>query len=179
MRQGRITRRASRMAAVLAALALAACSRGEPRLMNIGPSSSSPDEFLVLPYKKLEMPRDLAALPEPTPGARNRADRVPEEEVAGALGGRLRDRPGLPAADRPLVAAVSRYGVDPAIRTRLAEEDYQWRVEHRGRILERLFGTNVYYDAYRPMTLDSYAELRRLRHLGIRTPAAPPPPRPQ
>jgi hypothetical protein len=41
--------------------------------------------------------------------------------------------------------------------------------------LERLFNVNVYYKAYRPMSLDQQAELWRWRRAGARTPSAPPP----
>jgi hypothetical protein len=37
-----------------------------------------------------------------------------------------------------------------------------------------MFGTNVYFRAYRQQALDRYAELERLRRMGVRTPAAPP-----
>jgi hypothetical protein len=38
-----------------------------------------------------------------------------------------------------------------------------------------MFGVNVYFDAYEDQSLDQQAELERLRRLGVRTPAAPPP----
>ncbi len=70
--------------------ALSACSRGEedPNLLNISqPRAEGPDEFAVLPTKPLEMPENMAALPEPTPGGVNRTDPTPEADAIAALGG--------------------------------------------------------------------------------------------
>ncbi len=44
-------------------IALAACGRGDPRLMNIRNTESGPDEFAILPTSPIEIPADLAALP--------------------------------------------------------------------------------------------------------------------
>ncbi|MGB8621497.1 MAG: DUF3035 domain-containing protein, partial [Paracoccaceae bacterium] len=71
-----------------AGLALAGCSRNkEPQLMNIRSSTSTPDEFAILPNKPIEMPQDMAALPDPTPGGANRVDPTPEADAVAALGG--------------------------------------------------------------------------------------------
>ena len=72
------------------------------------------------------------------------------------------------------MSTVGRFGVAGDIRQVLAAEDLEYRRQNNGRILERLANVNVYYDAYRPISLDRYAELARLRRAGIRTPAAPP-----
>jgi hypothetical protein len=152
-------------------LALAACSSGEPRLMNLRNTEDGPDEFAVLPTAPLEMPQDMAALPEPTPGARNRVDPDPERDAVAALGGNTA-RAG--SASGGLVTYASRFGVSGDIRPTLAAEDLQFRTRRDGRILERMFGTNVYFRAYSAQSLDRYAELERLRRMGVRTPAAPP-----
>ena len=55
-----------------------------------------------------------------------------------------------------------------------SEEDLAFRKRNKGRPVERLFGVNVYFDAYERMSLDQHAELERMRQLGIATPAAPP-----
>ena len=53
----------------LALLALSACSRDDPRLLNLARDTGpGPDEFSVLPTEPLQIPDDLAALPEPDPG---------------------------------------------------------------------------------------------------------------
>ncbi len=54
-----------------AILALGACARGEPDLINFRAFSHGPDEFGVLPTKPLVLeglPQNVAALPPPAPG---------------------------------------------------------------------------------------------------------------
>lgn len=156
---------------------LTACGgSGEPNLLNINqPRSEGPDEFAILPAKPLEIPADLAALPQPTPGGVNRTDPTPLADAAVALGGNpevLTRRSG----DGALVAYAGRHGVDPNIRAELAAADLEYRRQNDGRLLERLFNVNVYFQAYEPLSLDQYAELERLRRAGIRTSAVPPDP---
>jgi hypothetical protein len=159
--------------ALLAVLGLAACGNGTPELMNLR-TGDGPDEFGIVPPKPLEMPEDLAALPEPTPGGSSRTDRNPEAEAVVALGGKPGVSNGIPSGDSALYAHAARYGVESGIRSTLASEDLQWRRDNNGRILERLFNVNVYYKAYRDQRLDQQAELARWRKLGLRTPSAPP-----
>ncbi|PJF08737.1 DUF3035 domain-containing protein [Pseudorhodobacter sp. MZDSW-24AT] len=161
--------------AVSCAALLAGCGNGGdgPQLMNIRSTTAGPDEFGILPPKPLEMPTDLAQLPEPTPGGTNRTDPTPEADAILALGG----NPGAGAGlDAGLVAHVTRFGVAPGIRQTVASEDLQWRRDNNGRVLERLFNVNVYYRAYEDQALDQQAELGRWRQRGVRTPSAPPPP---
>jgi len=154
-----------------ALIALAACGRGDPRLMNLRNTETGPDEFAVLPTAPIEIPGDLAALPQPTPGGVNRVDPDPEGDAIRALGGNP-ERANRAAGD--IVSYAARFGSAADIRGTLAAEDLDYRASNRGRPLERWFNVNVYYDAYRPMALDRYAELERLRRAGVRTPAAPP-----
>jgi hypothetical protein len=164
---------------VLAALALAGCGDRQPELLNLRAATDGPDEFLIMPTKPLEAPPDFAALPPPTPGGRNLVDHVPDEEAVAALGGNpeaLRPRGGVPAGDGALVAQASRYGIAGGIRAQLAAEDLEFRRRNDGRLLERLFNVNVYFQAYERMSLDQHAELERLRRMGVRTPSAPPDP---
>lgn len=140
--------------------------------MNIRSATQGPDEFGILPPKALELPKDMAALPEPTPGGANLTDPTPKEDAILALGG----RPGGGAGgDAGLINHISRYGVNGSIRNTLAAEDLEWRRDNNGRILERLFNVNVYYKAYSAQSLDQQAELFRWRQRGVRTPSAPPP----
>lgn len=159
--------------ALCTVLGLAACSQGDPSLMNLRSNQSGPDEFAVLPTKPIEIPTDLAALPEPTPGGTNRTDPTPEADAIAALGGNAARGGGL---TNSFLAHTTRFGIEAGIRDTLATEDLAFRRDNDGRLLERLFGVNVYYSAYRPISLDRYAELERLRRAGIRTPAAPPEP---
>ena len=166
--------------AATAILSLAACGGSEqPELMNIRSSASGPDEFVILPTKPLELPEDMAALPEPTPGGSNRTDPSPEVDAIAALGGNpaavARGR-GIPSADGALLSHAGRFGVSGTIREQLAAEDLEYRRQNDGRLLERLFNVTVYFRAYRPLSLDQYAELERWRARGVRTSAAPPDP---
>ncbi len=159
--------------AVTLAVTLAGCAKGDkvPQLMNLRSATNGPDEFGILPPKALEMPTDLAALPDPTPGGANLTDPQPKDDAILALGG----RPGAGAgADAGLVSHVSRYGVASGIRDTLAAEDLEWRRKNNGRLLERLLNVNVYYKAYRKQSLDQQAELWKWRQRGVKTPSAPP-----
>jgi len=166
---------------LVGAMALSGCSKraedGAPRLMNIGSNADgTPDEFAILPTKPIEVPKNLETLPEPTPGAGNRVDPSPEADAVRALGGNPKylGQETIPASDGGIVTYASRFGVSSGIRQQLKTEDIDWRKRNRGRVLERAFNVNSYFKAYRKMTLDQYAELERLRRLGVRTVAAPP-----
>lgn len=161
--------------AALAMLLLAACGGGDPELMNLRSTGQGPDEFSILPSKPLEIPDTLGALPTPTPGGANLADRNPEADAIAALGGDPSRSREIPASDAAVVAHARRYGADPGIRQTLAAEDLQWRRDNDGRLLERVFNVNVYFEAYEPMALDQHAELARWRAAGARNPSAPPP----
>ncbi|SNX68249.1 beta-barrel assembly complex subunit BamF [Cereibacter ovatus] len=160
--------------AALALLLLSACGGGEPELMNLRSTGAGPDEFSILPSRPLQMPETLAALPAPTPGGANLADPNPEADAIAALGGNPNRAGSIPAADGAVVSHVSRYGAQTGIRQTLAAEDYEWRRSNDGRLLERIFNVNVYYQAYKPMALDQHAELARWRAAGARNPSAPP-----
>ncbi|WP_179378944.1 DUF3035 domain-containing protein [Jannaschia marina] len=152
---------------------LAACARDNPQLFNIRKTDRTPDEFSILPTRPLETPPDLAALPAPTPGGANRVDRQPEAEAVAALGGNASRGSN---ADGRLLASVQRYGVNGNIRGQLAAEDLAFRRANDARLLERVFSVSTYFKAYRSQSLDQYAELYRLRRIGVRTVAAPPDP---
>lgn len=159
--------------AVAAMLTLVACGNGTPQLMNLR-SGDGPDEFAIVPPKPLQMPENLADLPEPALGGSNRADAQPFDEAIVALGGSPEAAGGIPAGDSALYSHAARFGVEGGIRDTLAAEDLEWRRDNNGRILERLFNVNVYYKAYRKQRLDQQAELARWRQVGLKTPSAPP-----
>lgn len=161
-----------------AVLVLSACAarEREPSLMNVRSASRSPDEFAILPSKPLQLPEDLASLPEPTPGGTNITDPTPEADAVAALGGdpaRL-GRTGIAAGNGGLVSYAARFGTSADIRAVLAAEDLEYRRGNQGRLLERVANVNVYYRAYTPMSLDQYAELERWRRVGAKTVGAPP-----
>lgn len=162
--------------AVAASVVLSGCASNDGNLLNLRASARGPDEFSVLPSRPLTLPQNYAALPAPTPGGGNMTDPNPQADAIVALGGNARylSTQGIPASDAAIVARASRYGVSSDIRTVLASEDAVFRKKNRGKILERMAGVTVYFKAYKKLALDSYAELDRLRRLGIRTPAAPP-----
>ncbi|MBT8413153.1 MAG: DUF3035 domain-containing protein [Boseongicola sp.] len=163
-----------------AALTLAACGNSDsdraPNLLNISePASDGPDEFAVLPTEPLVIPEDLAALPTPTPGGNNRTDPTPRADAIAALGG----NPTVlsrASNDGALVRYTGRFGVSPDIRATLAASDLRFRQNNDGRLLERVFNVNLYFEAYETQSLDQFSELERLRSAGIRTPSVPPEP---
>jgi hypothetical protein len=156
---------------VLTALTLSACGNDKlPNLMNLRSDTNGPDEFGILPVKQLELPKDLANLPEPTPNGSNLVDPTPEADAILALGG----KPGAGSNDAALVTFASRGGVTADIRTVLAAEDLRFRQTNNGRLLERWFKNTVYFRAYLPQSLDQQAELARWRARGVATPSAPP-----
>ena len=142
-----------------------------PQLMNLRSSTAGPDEFSIVPPKGLEMPEDLAVLPEPTPGGANLTDPRPYDDAILALGG----NPGAGGGgDGALYNHATRGGITAGIRQALAAEDLEFRRKNDGRLLERVFNVNVYFKAYSDYALDQYAELERWRRAGARTPSAPP-----
>ena len=161
--------------AMTAMLALSACGGDKtPSLMNLRSSTNGPDEFGILPPKALELPEDLATLPEPTLGGANRTDPTPNADAIAALGGNLKAAGGIPAGDSGLVRYASRSGTAAGIRETLAAEDLEYRRKNDGRLLERLLNVNVYFKAYRKQSLDQQADLLKWRKRGLRTPSAPP-----
>lgn len=154
----------------LVVLTIAGCAPREPNLVNL-PPKEGPDEFAILPTKPLQAPPDFAALPAPTPGGTNLVDPTPRADAVAALGG---GREARSTGDAALVAHATRFGVAPDIRPALAAEDLEFRRANDGRVLERVFNVNVYFDAYEPLELDQHQELERFRAAGVPTPAAPP-----
>ena len=163
------------IALTMTMLLLAACST-DPHLMSVTSDSNGPDEFGIVPTKPLQMPEDLSALPAPTPGGTNITDATPLGDAVAALGGNPAQlaAQGVGAADGALINQASRLGVQGGIRQQLAVEDLQWRSQHSRRLLESLARTDVYYRAYKKMTLDSWAENERWRRAGAQVPSAPP-----
>ncbi|MGR3761512.1 DUF3035 domain-containing protein [Roseobacteraceae bacterium NS-SX3] len=163
------------MIVLAGAVAVTGCA--QKGLRDIRKPGTGPDEFLVLPSKPLETPESYAALPVPTPGGSNRTDPNPEAEAVAALGGNpaaLVPGQGVPAGDAALVTASSRYGVEPAVRASLAEEDAEFRRKKRfsGRI--KLFPVDRYEQIYSKQTLDPFAVNEQFRRAGAGTPSAPP-----
>lgn len=167
----------SALGVICVAVVVSACSQNDvPQLLTV--QSDGPDEFAILPTKPLQAPTDYQTLPTPTPGGANLVDPTPTVDAVAALGGnpaRLR-RDNAASGDSAILTYTSRYGRAAGIRPTLAAADEEFRRQNDGRLLERLFNTNIYYRAYEAQSLDAYRELERFRRAGVRTPSAPPEP---
>lgn len=162
------------MMAAMSVLVLAGCGNNNSFVGTLRSSgiAGTPDEFMVLPTRPLELPQDFATLPAPTPGAPNRVDRAPEAIAVAGLSG----RPGnvRTASGTALLARAGAGANDPAIRRKLALEDAEYQRRNRGRFLERIFSRNREALVYGDMTLNSAATYENLRARGL-TMTTPPP----
>jgi hypothetical protein len=159
---------------VLALILMAACGDTDRPLRDLRSSSGGPDEFAVIPVGPLEIP-DQLTLPAPTPGGTNRTDPSPNADAISALGGSASAQVagGIPSNDTALVTQASRYGVDPAIRAQLAATD-EARLERARRTnVFNPLGRDRYFPAYANQALDAFAEIDRLRGLGVAVPNVP------
>jgi hypothetical protein len=159
-------------ALLAAALALMGCGNeggAAGLLRSAGVGTQTPDEFMVLPTRPLEVPSDMRALPTPTPGAPNRVDIQPRAEAVAALAGRTQP------AEVSGAALVARAGpAEPNIRGTVALEAATFRQENRGLLFERWFSRNLEAVIYDDVILDAAAEYQRLRAAGVAVPPAPP-----
>ena len=151
---------------ILIGILLTACSGNQ----------KGPDEFGVLPTTPLQYPKNLTELPEPNLLGQNLADKRPIDDVINALGGNanLQKESKIQKSEKPLLKAISRFGITPDIRIITAMEDNDFREKNKAKVLERLVGVNTYKIRYRSQRLDAQKELSRLNKLGIITPSASP-----
>jgi len=165
---------------ILAATGLAGCASYERdiTLREISSSGNGPDEFMILPSKPLEQPKNFSELPAPTPGAANLTDQNPKADGIAALGGRP-DRlvpAGIPGGDTALVRHASRNGGEPAVRETLAAQDEEFRRRKSRFTKIRIARQDLYNNVYKRETLNARREMNRYRRsTGVRTPTAPPP----
>ncbi|MGR3562514.1 MAG: DUF3035 domain-containing protein [Heliomarina sp.] len=159
---------------IVVALAVSGCS--QKGLMNLRSDSYGPDEFLILPNKELEIPDNLNALPEPTPGMGNRVDPNPKADAVAALGGNpaTLGQTAVPSGDGALIAQANRYGTPGSIRTELAAADAEFRRRQSRGTRIRLFPVDRYQQAYRREAIDPFEMNSRYRASGYMTPTAPP-----
>lgn len=159
---------------VLALTLIAACGNTDRPLRDLQAAGGGPDAFAVIPVGPLEIPQ-TRDLPTPTPGGTNRTDPTPNADAIAALGGSAAAQVagGVPAGDAALVAQASRYGVSPTIRTELATADEARLDRARRSNVFNPLGRDRYFPAYAGQALDAFAELERLRALGIRVPTPP------
>jgi Protein of unknown function (DUF3035) len=165
----RVGRAIAVAALCVAPLVLAGCAGGLAGSLRRAGVSQSPDEFMVLPTRPLEMPESFATLPPPKPGTVNRVDYRPHSEAIAGLTG----RPAVATASGAALLARTGSG-QPGIRSEVAAEDVTWRQTHHGRLLERIFARDQDDVIYRQMVLDAPAEFERMRASGARVPAATP-----
>ena len=153
---------------------LAGCS-DEPRLLNLGASTRTPDEFGIVPSKPLSAPADYSSLPTPTPGGSNLTDQTPNGDAVAAMGGNpaVLTRAGIPASDGALLNYTGRNGVAVDVRADLAAADLAFRKRNNAAFFRGWFGGNAYFKAYARQSLDQQKELARLRAAGVKTPSAP------
>lgn len=120
--------------------------------------------------------KNLKELPEPNLLGQNLADKRPIDDVINALGGNanLQKESKIQKSEKPLLKAISRFGITPDIRIITAMEDNDFREKNKAKVLERLVGVNTYKIRYRSQRLDAQKELSRLNKLGIITPSASP-----
>jgi hypothetical protein len=172
MRPAALLRTLVPVALLAAATALAGCAQeggAAGFLRSAGVGTATPDEFMVLPTRPLEVPADMATLPPPTPGAPNRVDVQPRTEAVAALTGRTQ-----PAEVSGAVLVARAGPVDPNIRGTVALEAATFRQDNRGLLFERWFSRNLEAVIYDDVILDAAAEYQRLRAAGVAVPPAPP-----
>lgn len=168
-----IMTRASTVAAALlvGAVIVSGCQNNNlaSRLREAG-VGGSPDEFLVLPTRPLEIPQDLASLPAPKLGSTNRVDYQPKQAAVAALTGG--PATALTASGAALVASVP--PASPEIRTVLAQEDVTYRQNNKGLFFQRMFTKDKEALTYSAELLNAPTEYFNLQDAGVRTyPATP------
>jgi hypothetical protein len=158
-----------RMVICVALLVTAAACSSKTQL---APNSDSlgPDEFGISIAKPLQAPDDFSKLPAPTPGGLNRTDATPKTDAIVALGGRA---PAQSGVDGGIVTYASRYGVDPSIRTDLAQADKRF-LKLKSASPSFPWVKSKYERAYRRLALNPWTELERLQAMGVSVPSAPP-----
>ncbi|WP_317625976.1 DUF3035 domain-containing protein [Rhodalgimonas zhirmunskyi] len=163
---------------IAAALTLSACAGRERdiTLRVVQSDQSGPDEFGIIPGKPLQQPDQYTTLPAPNPGGANRTDQNPLGDGVAALGGNpARLNPaGVPRGESALVAYAGRNGVDPNVRTELAQQDEDYRRRKSVFTKFRLKRTDLYNKIYKNETLNAQREMNRYRRAGVPTPTAPP-----
>ncbi len=91
----------------------------------LGTTKTAPDEFAVKTTKPLQLPKDFAALPAPTPGTRSPLDADPIADARALLLGETAPRPAnarISASESALLASSGTGATDPNIRAVLDAE---------------------------------------------------------
>jgi hypothetical protein len=166
------------LSALAVSIILAGCdtSSGVGRFFAGTDNDAGPDEFGIVPTKPLEFPKEFTTLPEPTPGARNLTDPLPEQDAVAALGGRPAqlESTQINAGEGALLAAATRNGTAENIRTVLKQDDEKFRKKNGPKLIERLFRVNTYLKTYEEQTLAARKTNDLYRRSGFKTPTVPP-----
>lgn len=143
-------RRAPRARSAVIALslvaALSACSGFNVR-EELGLVGQGPDPFTVVPNRPLEMPDDMAELPEPRPGAQSRVAPTPEADAQTAVLGAPAPSSNTPSsAEAALLRNAGADNAPDSVRAELEEEalDDDWR------LLDGIMGDDELEDALNP-----------------------------
>ena len=164
-----------RAATLCTALVLVLAGCGTTNLRKMESDDKGPEEFTVLPLKRLEQPSDYAALPKPENAAPSITDPTPIADAITALGGTVESRntTRVPSSDRALIQRTDRFGTTPNIRAILALEDAQFRQSKSKMRQFQLKPRDPYSQLYEAETLDAFAERQKFRAAGVTTPAVP------
>lgn len=169
--------RTTAFAAAAGAALISGCtigSEGDGLGERLGITAQSPDEFLIIARKPLELPPSFT-LPTPQPGAPSRVAENPLTKAQTALL-QTPERPRLAAAstgERALLSGAGAAGDNSAIREALADEGLPEGERKFG--LTSLFGYQIPADiSEADSVLKSREEEELLKSHGLRTPAAPP-----
>lgn len=127
VRHSALTLRASRLrAGVAAALVLGVTGCGFNLREELGLIGEGPDAFTVVKKKPLEMPSDMASLPEPRPGAPSLVDPRPVDDAKTALTGAATPTTvatvGPSRSEAAFLNAAGADNADPEIREKLVED---------------------------------------------------------
>ena len=164
---------------VLIGMAASACSVGSGGSSGgvnevLGISATSPDEFLIIARKPLELPASFD-LPRPQPGAPSRVELDPFADAHAALY-RRPDPVRLASStqgEQVLLSGANADGDNSIIRTVIAGTDPAGEDREFG--LTSLFGIPIPAQlSDDDDILDSSGETEQLRQRGYLTPAAPP-----
>ena len=156
-------------AMVVAPLALGGCAEGGlAGGLRAAGVQGTPDEFMVLPTRPLEMPENLSRAAAADPG-RGQPRRLPP----APRGGRRADRPPRrryrerqPRSSPPPARATRRSAASSPPRTSSGARPIA------GLLLERVFSRDREALVYQQMVLDAPAEFDRMRARGVEVPGS-------
>ena len=130
----------------------------------IGIDKNPPDEFAVSTLKPLELPKDFASLPAPTPGVRSRLEADPIADARAILLGETTEQAAttpVSASESALLAAAGADNSSPDIRNVLETEQAALEAARPSYALENVF-PSIRRDANQDAILAASEERVRL-----------------